>query len=467
MSFDVCVHGSILEPKMELHLRMGDVRLQSKLILLCVCLMITIQHGRSATIDEVIALRSSLLSGYDKFVRPVTNQSDAVDVDIGLQIIALQEFDEVEEKFSFVGVFEISWTDEKLTWDPSNNSGIASLFMGYSEVWVPELILTNPSEKLDSFGSEWQFIRYVYNGTAYWYPGDLIKATCAVNAYYFPYDIQECTAQVFPWAYTNQEVNLIPTRDYIGTISYERHGSWSLIQTQAKLEIISYSTSVCFTFWFERKPGYVIINVILPVLFLSLLNVMVFMLPAESGERVSYSITVLLSIAVFLTIVSDTLPRTSEPLPIISYFLVISLVISAIITVAAILNLVLYYRDGSEPIPDCVLQFYRGLKNCCTCTKTHKRNKKRNSIDSEEYLEKKTTALPPLEIKSTSSKSSNKVGVMEPQLQELDDRFSDAEPVSWKEISFLVDVIMLIVTSSMTLINFAVYMIVTSTASIV
>ena len=69
----------------------------------------------------------------------------------------------------------------------------------------------------------------------------------------------------------------------------------------------------------ESHSMYVIINIILPILFLNQLNVLVFMLPAESGERVSYSLTVLLSIAVFMTIVGDTLPRTSEPTPLISY----------------------------------------------------------------------------------------------------------------------------------------------------
>ena len=84
------------------------------------------------------------------------------------------------------------------------------------------------------------------------------------------------------------------------------------------------ATRVKYIFQLERKPQYVIINIILPISFLNLLNALVFVLPAESGERVSYSLTVLLSIAVFMTIVSDIPPRTSEPTPLISYLLLIS-----------------------------------------------------------------------------------------------------------------------------------------------
>ena len=46
----------------------------------------------------------------------------------------------------------------------------------------------------------------------------------------------------------------------------------------------------------------------------------------------SYSLTVLLSIAVFMTIVGDTLPRTSEPTPLISYLLLVSFVISSLVS---------------------------------------------------------------------------------------------------------------------------------------
>ena len=53
-------------------------------------------------------------------------------------------------------------------------------------------------------------------------------------------------------------------------------------------------------------------------------------LPAESGERVPYAIIVLLVNAVFMTVISYTLPKKSEPLPLMSYFLMIDLIVSAL-----------------------------------------------------------------------------------------------------------------------------------------
>ena len=45
-----------------------------------------------------------------------------------------------------------------------------------------------------------------------------------------------------------------------------------------------------------------------------------FILPPESGEKVSMEITVLLSVAVFMLMVSETMPPTSETFPYIGEY---------------------------------------------------------------------------------------------------------------------------------------------------
>ena len=68
----------------------------------------------------------------------------------------------------------------------------------------------------------------------------------------------------------------------------------------------------------ERKARYTIINVLIPIILLSVMDLLVFWLPPESGEKVSLGITVLLSFSVFLTVVDEGLPRTSDNVPILS-----------------------------------------------------------------------------------------------------------------------------------------------------
>ena len=81
------------------------------------------------------------------------------------------------------------------------------------------------------------------------------------------------------------------------------------------------SATTEFTMRFTRKYSYYLLNMLLPVLFLNALGIFVFILPAESGEKISYSLTILLSLSVVMTLVSDNIPPTSTHTCLLSKFL--------------------------------------------------------------------------------------------------------------------------------------------------
>ncbi|XP_050409466.2 acetylcholine receptor subunit alpha-like, partial [Patella vulgata] len=66
------------------------------------------------------------------------------------------------------------------------------------------------------------------------------------------------------------------------------------------------------------SPTFILLNVYLPVIILSFLNAAVFAVPVDSGEKLSYVLTVLLSLAVFMSTVSGMLPTTSNRTPYIT-----------------------------------------------------------------------------------------------------------------------------------------------------
>ena len=82
----------------------------------------------------------------------------------------------------------------------------------------------------------------------------------------------------------------------------------------------------------ERKYSYYLYNMILPVIILAILGTFVFVLPVESGEKNGYALTILLSMSVVMTILSDSIPPISTETCILSkcaaacfiYFLVAS-----------------------------------------------------------------------------------------------------------------------------------------------
>jgi hypothetical protein len=115
----------------------------------------------------------------------------------------------------------------------------------------------------------------------------------------------------------------------------------------------------------KRRPGYFLVNMVIPIVILGLLNGLVFLLPADSGERVGYAVTAFLTFAVFLTMVSENLPKASQPMSLLCYFLTLMLVMSALSTVITIMTLRVYHQDESTEIPKWlkhVTSFFTGRK---------------------------------------------------------------------------------------------------------
>ena len=75
--------------------------------------------------------------------------------------------------------------------------------------------------------------------------------------------------------------------------------------------VTHYFPQLAFTICISRRPTFYILNRILPVTCASFLVVTVFLLPVESGEKVSYALTELLALAFLLTLITNYLPSTS------------------------------------------------------------------------------------------------------------------------------------------------------------
>lgn len=120
----------------------------------------------------------------------------------------------------------------------------------------------------------------------------------------------------------------------------------------------------------KRRPEFSILNTCIPIICLGILNACVFLIPPESGERVSFAITVLLSFAVFMTIFSSILPKNSDPVPILSYILMFMMIESGIIVVLTIIGLRIFYRRNDSECPSktpCCIMISRCVDKIHAC----------------------------------------------------------------------------------------------------
>ncbi len=183
--------------------------------------------------------------------------------------------------------------------------------------------LTRASEQLYIKG-HFELFRVIvnYDGALMWSPGGSFKSQCAIDVQRFPFDVQRCTWQFINWMYTNTEIYLTVNELAETTLEMCCHnGEWDVSDRPAKatektLEGYTLRT-IQFELEFKRKSMYYVINVVVPTLCLSLLVLLVLRLPAESGEKISMGVTLLLSFAVYMLLVSDSVPVTSDSVPVI------------------------------------------------------------------------------------------------------------------------------------------------------
>ncbi|KAK3602107.1 hypothetical protein CHS0354_030456 [Potamilus streckersoni] len=329
-------------------------------ILVFFCIILRVY---SQTMNDSTKLIMDLLNGYDRLVRPVIDQSKPVSLNISMDLVAIQEFDEVLDKFSVVAIVYITWMDPRMMWNPLNYNGLYTTTIPVSDLWTPNLIVGNSFDKIEPIGADWMRVRYYANGFSLYSPGDVFKTTCSVDVTFYPFDTQSCKIMLIPWGSLPNEITIIASSDVVFQTFFSENGEWEVLSTSVVTDETVIFPFIQFNIKMKRRPTFFLVNVILPIIFLGLLNILVFLLPAESGERISFAITVLLSIAVFLTLVGDNLPKTSKPMSMICYFLLVNLSLSTIICITTILNLRFYHKPEWKPVPRLLVAITRKL-NC-------------------------------------------------------------------------------------------------------
>ncbi|CAC5382690.1 CHRNN [Mytilus coruscus] len=239
------------------------------------------------------------------------------------------------------------------------------------------------------FGIKDSYVIIHNSGTVTWQPGHQLEFSCNIDTTYFPFDTQKCTLEVISWGYNMGDISFTPTSSYINTLQYVENSEWKLTFTSVASED-GPPPNTKFLMHFQRRPLYLIINLIFPVILLALLNITVFLLPQDSGERVGFAITLLLSIVVFLTIAQGLLPATAQPrLSAICIVLILNMVMSGMITVSVIVSGWIYYKPEYYDVPNWIKKIIH--------FKLYRRRTNKNQIHVQTVQNEKTIDKPPID----------------------------------------------------------------------
>ncbi|XP_060085713.1 neuronal acetylcholine receptor subunit alpha-7-like [Ylistrum balloti] len=315
----------------------------------CLCILALIEniivtraHIRVKTQKQIIA---DLFQDYSPIIKPRKNLSETVHVNLTLHFTSLREIDERLQTMTFVAWIELTLIDEFLIL----GDGVKSVQIPKSEIWYPDVALFNSIDDPLNI-SDGQYIILLEDGRVVWYPGRQYSVICMIDIRRFPFDVQICQIRLGSWQTPVWVQRIADTGQSLSDVGYEDNGEWEIINKITRPEYnenfrISYVT---YEIHFRRLCLHPVINTLLPVVLLSFLNTLVFLLPANSGEKMTLCISVLLSFTVFLTVFNDMMPKISTTISYLSIYLCIQLGMSGLAVVESIGIWRMNYRENKR-----------------------------------------------------------------------------------------------------------------------
>ncbi|XP_066297379.1 neuronal acetylcholine receptor subunit alpha-10-like [Branchiostoma lanceolatum] len=363
-------------------------------------------------LDEVLRLRTSLLGKYQKSIRPVRDYRDGITVHLN---VALRQITDLDEKNQVLRTFcwlRVYWKDEYLAWNETEYGGISSIMFPSREIWIPDIYLyNNVDEQSDGGLQPGTNVKVTSGGDVSWLTPSSFTSSCKIDIGPFPYDDQNCLLHFGSWTHTVHgarvmsavilkmdiiveivplvtrifknatllkisstntclhfsgiQVDLQNVSDAADLSDFADNGEWWLLGMPVRREEKFYSCcpepypNLKFSINLRRRPMFYFFNLVLPCLILLLINPLVFYLPPDSGERMGFCMTILLALVVFLQLVSESLPKTSDNIPLIGKFFAGTIFLLGLTAMANIIILHLYYRrPGSKAVPPVIRKIF-------------------------------------------------------------------------------------------------------------
>lgn len=236
---------------------------------------------------------------------------------------------------------EQEWTDNKLRWDPEEYGGVTKLHIPADQLWLPDLVLYNNADGNYEVTIMTKAIIH-YDGKVVWKPPSIYKSACNMDVEYFPFDQQTCTMKFGTWSYDGTVIDLKHKSQIDDQTLFEQgmdlsefylSVEWDVMSVPARKNVVRYSCcptpylDITFNITMRRKTLFYTVNLILPCVIISGLSVVVFYLPPDSGEKISLSISIVLSLGVFFLLLSEIIPPTSLAIPLLGKYLIFTLIL--------------------------------------------------------------------------------------------------------------------------------------------
>ncbi|KAF3840553.1 hypothetical protein F7725_006415 [Dissostichus mawsoni] len=351
-----CSVLSVIEPLFTGSIRaIGAMKLLcsiSTVYLLLFCLPVCLAaHGRYAQ-----KLMTDLFSNYTNALRPVEDTDHIINVTLQITLSQIIDMDERNQILTtYLWVRQV-WNDAYLTWKKEDYDGLDTIRIPSSYVWRPDIVLYNSAD--DEFSSSMETnVVISHDGQIMWDQPAITKSSCSVDVAFFPFDLQQCHLTFGSWTHNGNQMDLFNALDTADLADFVPNVEWEVLGMPAKKNVILYGCcsdpypDITFSLHLKRRASFYIFNLLIPCMMISFLAPLGFYLPADSGEKVSLGVTVLLALTVFQLLVAESMPP-SESVPLIGkYYIATMTMVTASTALTIFIMNIHHCGPEARPVP--------------------------------------------------------------------------------------------------------------------
>ncbi|TNN47470.1 Neuronal acetylcholine receptor subunit alpha-9 [Liparis tanakae] len=308
-------------------------------------------HGRYAQ-----KLMSDLFSNYTNALRPVEDTNHIINVTLQITLSQIIDMDERNQILTTYLWIRQVWMDAYLTWKKEDYDGLDTIRIPSSYVWRPDIVLYNSAD--DQFSSSMETNVVLRNdGQVMWDQPAITKSSCSVDVAFFPFDLQQCHLTFGSWTHNGHQMDLSNALDSADLADFVPNVEWEVLGMPAKKNVIQYGCcsdpypDITFSLHLKRRASFYIFNLLIPCMMISFLAPLGFYLPADSGEKVSLGVTVLLALTVFQLLVAESMPP-SESVPLIGkYYIATMTMVTASTALTIFIMNIHHCGPEGRPVP--------------------------------------------------------------------------------------------------------------------
>ena len=265
-----------------------------------------------------------------------------VKVKVGFYLNAITAINEKAETLQFQGTLTTQWRDNRIHVKTKKVYADQAAQAELSQIWQPQVVLTDLRGRMEvessvlmlEPGGVVTYVRHVHAGVA-----------SPLNLRQFPFDRQVARFYFAPFVYNDTQVELVklPSQHH-GMAKHFQFKSWQVSEQHSGIlsvkvrNLAQRHSSLVFVFHYSRRPGYYILQMMLPLLFIVLFSFATFfMFHNPVVNRIAISLTAVLTIVVFHWRIFTELPEVSYH-TFIDMLILLSLIMVVLTIIPSLLN---------------------------------------------------------------------------------------------------------------------------------